>query len=664
MLFSVQEILKVKDQYDVIGLDCFDTLVHRRCDPEEVLFKWSKNISEYVDFKYEPEQIYSLRKKSEYQKKRKTEEISYEELMKTVYSSMKLKITFKQFYEYAKKVELQIEQEYLEKDEEVMELLKELSDYRLVIVSDFYFGKEMLSELLQEMKMPVKFENIYVSSDIGARKSSGNLFRYVLEDLQIDSAQMLFIGDNIVSDIEKPESLGISVCYKKNNITRKAPVAKGKLWQMVKGQMIVTKQSELLNGYIAPMIVFCDNLYREIVRNQICDIFFLSREGQRLKQLFDLYLESLQTEKKITTHYLYISRKAAAIASLEDAEKESFQGILSDKNEYTVRSYLDFIGIDKTTIKMILNQTQLSGDDIVLSYGVKQRAYTLLQNCPAYSEEYNRIRTEQKKMILEYFSKFSVDFPKKGLTIVDVGWKGSIQDKLRKLFPENVIIQGYYMGIYDNNPFVEECLTAENNRKSGLVFSTSPRPNKEYYAYRKNRILWEFVLAADHGPVDGYYRNSENDKVEPRIGYNVQDQKNYAYIAPLWSRTMVNFKTILQCFQEGMYTVHSFAENFAEEYMFFTIMILPRYMNFFEKMVDHYQDNYITGTKKTVGIKNIKKRISFLLYTLFADNKKILDIIYKYKPLFVVVAWLFYKKELYGYRVRSCIDYAKKIYTI
>ena len=48
----------------------FDTIVHRDCNPEIILFKWAKEVSCYLRFSISPSVIYQIRKKIETEKKK------------------------------------------------------------------------------------------------------------------------------------------------------------------------------------------------------------------------------------------------------------------------------------------------------------------------------------------------------------------------------------------------------------------------------------------------------------------------------------------------------------------------------------------------------------------------------------------------------------------
>ena len=58
---SVIDYKKIKT--NIVAFDFFDTIVHRDCNPEIILFKWAKEVSCYLRFSISPSVIYQIRLK-------------------------------------------------------------------------------------------------------------------------------------------------------------------------------------------------------------------------------------------------------------------------------------------------------------------------------------------------------------------------------------------------------------------------------------------------------------------------------------------------------------------------------------------------------------------------------------------------------------------------
>ena len=109
---------------------------------------------------------------------------------------------------------------------------------------------------------------------------------------------------------------------------------------------------------------------------------------------------------------------------------------------------------------------------------------------------------EQRSIIMKYLSGFTHD---NNIFIVDIGWKGSIQDNISRIFGPRYFVHGYYYGLKN---------TTENkwNIKKGLMFDMR---KKEYdsFVYSYDYGMLENLFVADHGPVMKYVL--EDDIVIP-----------------------------------------------------------------------------------------------------------------------------------------------------
>jgi len=79
---------------------------------------------------------------------------------------------------------------------------------RRVIVSDMYLPRTLIEEALHRNGI-VGWEALYLSSDRGVRKTTGELFKLMLRECQVQPGEVHHIGDNAYSDVEVPRQLGI-----------------------------------------------------------------------------------------------------------------------------------------------------------------------------------------------------------------------------------------------------------------------------------------------------------------------------------------------------------------------------------------------------------------------------------------------------------------------
>jgi FMN phosphatase YigB (HAD superfamily) len=81
---------------------------------------------------------------------------------------------------------------------------------RVIFISDSYFPARFLEEQLRRFELMRPSDRLYVSCEAGLTKSSGNLFRHVLESERIAPGELRHYGDHPRSDVKVPSSLGIA----------------------------------------------------------------------------------------------------------------------------------------------------------------------------------------------------------------------------------------------------------------------------------------------------------------------------------------------------------------------------------------------------------------------------------------------------------------------
>jgi len=79
----------------------------------------------------------------------------------------------------------------------VVSLITEMREAgkKIVFISDMYLPDQVIKALLAKVGAWQAGDRLYVSGSIGCKKSSGQLFRHVLDDLGIKPNQMIHYGD-------------------------------------------------------------------------------------------------------------------------------------------------------------------------------------------------------------------------------------------------------------------------------------------------------------------------------------------------------------------------------------------------------------------------------------------------------------------------------------
>ncbi|MDO5833693.1 MAG: glycosyltransferase [Lachnospiraceae bacterium] len=203
----------VSAETDTVSFDIFDTLLLRPFLYPTDLFdilsnKMNEDIASFVDFAMIRKNAEDGARVEEKIKSPSNEDITYEQIYHHISENCGLSI---ERIEKMKEEELAIEQQVLyprQLGKELFQLAKDAGK-RIIITSDMYLPKDFIEGILDKNGYR-GYSKLYLSSDIMLTKATGNLFKYILKDLDIKNAKSLIhLGDNWQSDVEMPRSLGI-----------------------------------------------------------------------------------------------------------------------------------------------------------------------------------------------------------------------------------------------------------------------------------------------------------------------------------------------------------------------------------------------------------------------------------------------------------------------
>lgn len=531
------------ENIEVICIDCFDTLLHRICSADEILNIWCRMLAGQLPFSEKTiREIWDLSRKVTAQRAEKMsmEEASFYDVALEMYVRAKeLDKTFlysiDEFVRVLKEEMARAENSRIVVNSElVAELIQQKrSKRKIVCISDFYMPGSWLYDLFKMRNIDFLFDRIYVSSDVGLRKSSGNLYGYVLHDLRailpdITYNNLFMLGDNRLSDYSIPQKMGIQAYrFEDNAISRK-------INRMYHGFMKIYKsnvQCHLpFSNYSFSLFWFCRKLLSNLKKENLNEVWFFSREGKILKRFFEEYL-LLCNEKGIKCHYINISRQSTFFPSLSKIDIEDFYCLKVKTVTMSLKDFLDTLGIFECCFPLLDGEYDF---EKVERNFFESDIFSKLKSDQRFISVYEQERVDAKQKAIHYFRSKGICLQaEKKYAVVDIGWKGSIQDCLYKIFDGKYKILGYYYGL------VGDVKITEGNYKTGLIFSDFPVRTKGYGIYRINYRMLERVLYADHGSCLKY----EADKaVLKRVSKN--EAELYEFVEPMQQKIIEEFGSI------------------------------------------------------------------------------------------------------------------------
>lgn len=486
---DIRKVIEKLSRYKYISFDIFDTLVDRYAANPHDIFR-------YVEVKAKQEGIaYSdfATKRIEAEQcaikaNRTSDEISLDDIYEylpnatdTVKSELK-------------RLEVYTEIFFCNPNMEMINVLKQLSNdgKTIIITSDMYLPKQVIKKILQ--KCSVNFDYLFVSSEYGIRKSSGKLFKYIINTLKINKSQFIHIGDNWKSDWIIPKIMGFnSIHYKKQEMKNiKTDLLQRTIERLA---LLNTRDEDIYYSvgykYLGPLLVgFCQWINDECNNKDLNKILFFSRDGYIMQKAYKILFPLKDSE------YVYISRRSVTVPMLSDAGnwKDVIDTINYVKREETWKTLLHKMGLDG--IKGL-------SDGLSKKYGMTVSRNDLLQS-NEISVAFNEVRPYMVKNSLiekeeahKYLDPYFLD---KKVAIVDIGWYGTMQHTLENFYAnDNVDLNGYYIGLLEKQGFT----TCKNAH--GYVYDfREETPYNEKLIYGFNGLIESF-FSANHGSCKRYH---------------------------------------------------------------------------------------------------------------------------------------------------------------
>lgn len=506
----------------LVCFDYFDTLVFRTIHPEDVKRLWAESIARVFPSSPGGSTIYQQRATLEtahYKRDRGAggdSEFRAADIYDEIWDSNDWAHAMSRtaFVQLALDQEVSQELAVQQADEQVAGVARQLvaDGIECWLVSDFYLDEGAFRRFLACHKLKGVFSRILVSCDTFTTKRAGGMYARVLAESGIPADRIVMIGDNEYSDFQNAKAAGIHAIHLDRSArhahytalaARSADVdaTKAEVGQVFSDSKTVFKELALT------LYWFIDRLHARLLGEQAKDVFFLAREGQFLKKLFDHYQERriFQGNAFVRSHYLEVSRRSTLLPSLRPLHEETFNTLFRQYRRISLLDFLSSLGLQELGPQLAARLTASAEevqDDLPTSDLFKRVLADEL-----FQHTYEHERLARRDAFIGYIQSFQPDASAHVLHLVDVGWKGTIQDNiynaLTRADSSFNVVKGHYIGL------VASGAASEANVKSGLLFTCVGETSKNFLIFNENRALFEVVLAADHGSAFSYVRDTD-----------------------------------------------------------------------------------------------------------------------------------------------------------
>lgn len=492
---SEVELYQKIDEVDVVSFDFFDTLFSRKiCNPRDLFTLLERESITETGFRF-----------------------PYRELRNSVIQELNEDYSLYELYQkMAKKIggeeqklaeiyvrEIQLEKNLLVPRTDILKCLEHAkkSGKEVYIVSDMYLPKSFYCEVLDTWKLEIDEARLLISCEERKSKKRGSLWKEYSEK-NVKGKKALHIGDDWAADIKIPQAYGIETYYIASQIelmrlstirdvephivntesSFMMALVLNKLFanpfrlNAGKGRVAIQDAAEM--GYVVfgPVInAFLNWITKQVKRDKITRLVFLSRDGFFLKENFEYYTE-LQGEK-IECCYLGISRQLAMTASIQ-TETELWKFI-----------NMPYSGTD----------IELLEDRFNIKAKPDESGIGLLRLYEIYKENIWDYVKRVRENYVTYLSGMNLD---NDCAIVDLGFYGNNQRYLNEL--TELQMQGYYF----NADLSKDNKNAGINDMKACFQSMEDEKGKKSKILEK-QIFIESFLTAPYGMVKAVSQEGE-----------------------------------------------------------------------------------------------------------------------------------------------------------
>lgn len=526
----------------LLSLDVWDTLIRREVYPEYpklytmnvLLFKYRSSI----DFEYRcKHKLYKKRIDVESQLVQSNAEQDGEYDIYDVFYILLQEVTnlveTDSVIEELVLTEVRYEKSYTYPDPTINEFITNIERDKTVFISDFYMDSEKILDILASNGVMALTNSGFTSCEAGCNKRSTKLFKFVHDQLDIGSENHTHIGDHELSDYVKPKSLGINAIHYWPEMESKKRALNEKHWysreallrDLLSGANVNFNSESSLSTKITPLLVgFLLNIAEHAISNKIDFIGFCTREGEFFHQLWkELFPdETLFGVRLPETGVVEVSRMSTFAPTITELTTEQMQRMWSLFKTQSISAMLASLNVRTELVEHILDKYEIDPNFEYSDLAANQTIVDLF-NDREFCHIVETHCSEQNALIKNYLgTKFKNS---KKVAIVDIGWRGTIQDNICKLFPEVDFI-GFYLGLYK---FI-------NNQESNSI--------KNGYCFDLNLDSSEEGLIEDVSIYEMLF-NSPNGTV---VGYKLEDGKAIAekYISQEENKTYFDFSQTLQ----------------------------------------------------------------------------------------------------------------------
>lgn len=453
---------------DAVSFDVWDTVLRRRCHPDAVkLLAAEAVLAAHADC-IRPQfqsatHIWQLRRERELQLARhaRRQGHSAEYRLQDVWQAVAALIGeaegVARLATAAVALEFDIECRMSWVDPDWLQLTTALGGRQAFYLSDFYMGRAMLDRLLVAHGLGELLPTGYVSCDEMAAKHDGRLYGKVREQLQLQGKRWVHVGDNLHSDVAMARAQGVDGwlfqpeqghelrCSLEQRFSLRLRNMNA-YWADSLAARHEEEAARSLGRRYAPLFAgFALHTLQRARQLGVDKVTFFTREGEFFQAVYDRLLLA-SGERGPQSALLHVSRMATFAASLAAPSIGELQRLWSQYTRQSPSALMCSLGANPDAFSPWFEAHGLPMDEEVAHPATDARFQALFADS-GFSAALGQLLREKREALCEYLQQQGLDATEQApVLVVDIGWRGTIQNNLALLQPQRHW-HGLYLGL-------------------------------------------------------------------------------------------------------------------------------------------------------------------------------------------------------------------------
>jgi FMN phosphatase YigB (HAD superfamily) len=397
-------------------------------------------------------------------------------------------------------------------DASIRETLRRLPAKRILFLSDFYMPATAIRELLNHHGIDEIVSEGLVSCEVGYNKRSGRLYGHLREYLRVPSDMHVHIGDNLWSDIKAAREAGITAIHFQPDQEHRRRLAREADFH--DRQKALQNAAETLARQKLPIDVGRHDLFQfgrqcspllvgfvlmameRAVSDKVEALYFFTREGEFFLEIYRRLVDGdVLGFAPPPAKQLMVSRLATFVGSLREFSTTELMRLWNQYSVQSLQALLKSLALAPAELAAAAGRYGL---DLVspVRYPWQDSRVRAFFDDSEVRARVERHLAAKRQNLLAYLASVGLDKGSRRIGVVDIGWRGTIQDNLAYALPEMEVV-GCYLGL---NRFLND--QPENVRKE--AYGPNLNESDALHSLLDYVAPIEMLCNSPNGSVEGY----------------------------------------------------------------------------------------------------------------------------------------------------------------